>query len=361
MRVFTFSWFLILALLAVPASAGAQSLLFADGYGSDASEAKESALQELSQTVIAAVESDTESVTREEGDDFSSSFKNRIRVQSSSYFQGVRYSDPKETEEGVRIQASLDRSAVVSTAEQLLREIRTDLNTLSRAQVEEVRDKAVFLMAFSRYLPTNLDLNRSEVVAEAEEIRQLALKYLNFARISFQPEPEEASIKIDGENLAPGEMRLLAPGNYTYEIAAEGYHSKRERVYLSKGERRRLEVALVPQREGSIAIRLENSDDSALITEARRVFNRYSIQYSEDAPQVITLDVQQQFVTEISGMKIYNLQIAAEATVDGEVLLVRRGSQRNVAQSQVDARLKAITRALVQSILTSDEAENFWK
>jgi len=361
MRVFAFSWLLLLALLALPVSAEARSLLFADGYGADASEARERALQELSQTVIAAVESDTESVTREDGEDFSSSFKNRIRVQSSSYFQGVRYSDPQESSDGVRVQASLDRNAVINTAEHLLREIRTDLNTLSRAQVEQVRDKAVFLMAFSSYLPTNLDLNRSEVVDEAEEVRQLALQYLNFGRISFQTNPSDARITLDGERLDTGEMKLLPPGNYTYEVAAEGYHTKRERVYLSQGERRRLEVTLVPQREGSIAIRLENSNDQSLITEARRVFNRYSIQYAEDAPQVITLDVSQDFVTEISGMKIYNLQIAAEATVNGDVLIVRRGSQRNVAESQVDNRLKAITRALVQAILTSDEAEGFWK
>lgn len=361
MRVFTFSWLFILVLAIFPVNAEARSLLFAEGYGANPSEAREKALQELSQSVIAAVESDTESVVQEAGEDISSSFKNRIRVQSSAYFQGVRYSDPLETEEGVRIQASLDRNAVINTAEHLLREIRTDMDTLSRAQVEQVRDQAVFLMAFSSYLPTSLDLNRSEVIEEAEEIRQLALQYLNFGRISFQTQPENASITINGESLAVGEMRLLPPGNYTYEIAAEGHHTKRERVYLSQGERRRLEVALVPQREGSIAIRLEGSDDTSLITEARRVFNRYSIQYAEDAPQVITLDVSRTFVTEISGMKIYNLQIAAEATVNGNVLLVRRGSQRNVAESQIDARLKAITRALVQAILTSDEAEGFWK
>jgi|GEM_PF-2439310 hypothetical protein len=361
MRLIIFSWFLLLALMSVPVNAGAQSLLFANGYGSNASEAKESALKELSQTVLAEVESDTESVTREDGGDFSSSFKNRIRVESSAYFQGVRYSEPREAAEGIRIQASLDSRAVVSTTEQLLREIRTDLDTLSRAQIEQLRDKAVFLMAFSRYLPTNLDLKRSEVMTEAEEARQLALKYLNFGRVSFQPQPEDASIEIDGTRLDAGEMRLLPPGRYSYAIAADGYHTKRERVYLSKGEYKRLEVSLVPRHEGRIAIRLKNSDDSPLITEARRVFNRYSIQYSENAPQVITLDVQQQFVTEISGMKIYNLQIAAEATVEGKVLLIRRGSQRNVAQSQVDARLKAITRALVQSILTSDEAEDLWK
>ncbi|SFB89981.1 PEGA domain-containing protein [Marinospirillum celere] len=361
MRVFVKYLALMLLLLALPVSAEARKLLFADGYGETPAEARENALQELSQTVIAAVESDTESITRDDGIEFSSSLKNRIRVQSSSYFQGVRYSEPREENGSFRIQAQLDRNAVINTVEHLLRELRTDLNTLNRAQIEAIQDQATFLMAFSNYLPTNLDLDAGEVVSEAQEIRQLATRYLNFGRISFQPSPSDARIRIDGETLSAGEMKLLPPGNYTYEISADGYHTKQERVYISQGERRRLEVSLVPRRDGSIALRLENSDNQSLITEARRVFNRYSIQYSEQAPQVITLDVQQNFVTEISGMKIYNLQIAAEATVDGEVLLVRRGSQRNVAESQIDARLKAITRALVEAILTSEEAESFWQ
>ncbi|WP_114418309.1 carboxypeptidase-like regulatory domain-containing protein [Marinospirillum perlucidum] len=352
---------LILLTLAVSFQAVASNRLFADGYGNTPEEAREKALQELSQTILAAVESDTESVTRLEGDNYSNSLNNRIRIQSNSYFQGVSYSEPRQVEDGYRVQASLDREALLDTSRQLQRDLDQNLDILSRAQIQEIQDKASFLMAFSNYLPSDARPGPEQVASLAESKREEASKYLNFARISFLPEPIDASIEINNENLAADEQLLLPPGRYSYRIAAEGYHPEEARIYLAAGERRRLEVTLAPRREGSVALRLENSSDERLITRARRVFNRYSIQYAATSPQVISLDVSQEFVTEVAGMKIYNLRITAEASKGGQVLVVKRGSQRNVAESQVDSRLLAITEALVEALLKSVEIAGFWE
>lgn len=348
-----------LVLICLPLQLQAR-LLSAEGYGNSITEARESALQELSQMVLSAVASDMESITRLDGGEVTDTIENRLRIQSSSYFQGVSYSEPQRTDGSYRVRAILDADAAQRTAEQLLREIRIDLNTLSRNELQALQDKAVFLMAFTAHVPESPAMTRSSLVDEAGNIRQQIFRYLNFARITFELEPRSAEVRLGDERLQSGEMRLVAPGNYQYQVTAADHHTLRNQLFLSAGEQRRINLALVPVRTGSVALQLINSTDQALLDEARRVFGSYNIQYAATSPQIIRLEVQQQLVTEISGIKVYNLRMVAEAYKGNDVILVRRASQNNVVEAQVDSRLRAITRALVQAILSSPEAEKLW-
>ncbi|SFX49554.1 hypothetical protein [Marinospirillum alkaliphilum] len=348
-----------LLLACLPLQLHAQQLS-AEGYGQSITEARESALQELSQMVIAAVASDMESITRLDGGEVTDTIENRLRIQSSSYFQGVSYSEPQRVDGSYRVRATLSTDAARRTAEHLLREIRVDLNTLSRHELLSLQDQAVFLMAFAAYVPESTTLSRNSLINEAGSIRQNIFRYLNFARITFELEPRTAVVRLGDEQLQSGEMRLVAPGNYQYQVTAADHHTLRNQLFLSAGEQRRINLALVPLRTGSVALQLINSSDQALLDEARRVFGSYNIQYATTSPQVIRLEVQQQLVTEISGIKVYNLRMVAEARKGNDVVLVRRASQNNVVEAQVDSRLRAITRALVQAILSSPEAENLW-
>lgn len=346
---------LLALLLSTPAVA---TTLSAEGYGKDVTSAREAALQELSQTVLSSIRSDMESITRLEGAEVADSIQNRLRVESNSYFQGVVYSEPRSVDGSLLVRASLDASAIQRTAEQLLREIRVDLATLSRNEILTLQDKAVFLMAFATYLPSN---TASSTTQQADQVHQLAYRFLNFAQVTFEAQPSDTKIRLGEFDLHSGEMQLIPPGNYSYQASASGFHNQRGQLFFSAGERRRIPLSLVPERDGSVAIQLINSTDQNLINEARRVFGSFNIQYASSSPQVIKLEVEQDFVTEISGIKIYNLRIVAEAHKNNQVILVRRASQNNVVDAQVDSRLRAITRALVQAILTSPEAEQLWQ
>lgn len=352
MRVFLMLFTALL--LSTPAAAQ----LTAEGYGKDINSAREAALQELSQRVFSSIRSDMESITRLEGAEVTDTIQNRISIESSSYFQGVEYSEPRSVDGSLQVRASLDSRAIQRTAEQLLREIQVDMATLSRNETLTIQNKAVFLMAFASYLPSPA---AEQTQQQADQIQQLAYRYLNFAQLTFETQPASASIQLGEFNLQSGKMQLIPPGNYRYQATAEGYHNQQGQVFLSAGERRRLPLSLVPERDGSVALELINSTDQNLINEARRVFGSFNIQYAASSPQVIKLEVEQDFVTEISGIRIYNLRMVAEAHKNNQVILVRRASLNNVVDAQVDSRLRAITRALVQAILTSPEAEQLWQ
>lgn len=352
---------LVLALLlSAPTAAGTLSRvsLSAEGYGKDVISAREAALQELSQRVLSNIRSDMESITRLEGAEITDSIQNRLSIESRSYFQGVVYSEPRSVAGSLLVSASLDAAAIQQTAEHLLREIQVDLGTLSRHEILTLQDKAVFLMAFSAYLPSN---TASTSIQQADQQRQLAYRYLNFAQVIFEVQPADSRIQLGELDLRSGVMQLIPPGHYRYQASATGFHNQHGQVFLSAGERRRIPVSLVPERHGSVAVQLINSTDQNLSKEAQRVFGSFNIQYAATSPQVIQLEVQQDFVTEISGIKIYNLQLVAEARKNNQVVLVRRASQKNVIEAQVDSRLLAITRALIHAILTAPEAEQLWQ
>lgn len=352
-------WLGLLSLVFLITPLKSYGVLSAEGFGKTPNAARENALQELSQIISSAVQSDVGIRTELRDNQVSQDVSTSIAIQSSSYFQGVEYSQPRDDNGTLRVEARLPLEAAKKTVDQLLQDIRLDMSTLSRNQVTDLLDRAVFLSAFLKFMPSNsVDEGLTQL---ASEKRQLAYQYLNFAQVTFNAEPKDTLITVGKYTFKVGQTQLIPPGNYQYQASADNYQTRSERLYLSAGENRQVNFKLVPRTAGQVELRVMGEPKSLLFSEAQQVLAGFGISHQPESSNSMELRFEQQFVTEISGMKFFNLRLVVEAKKQEQPIIVRRASLNNVAESLVEARIKAMTKALFEAVLAAEETQAMWQ
>jgi hypothetical protein len=337
----------------------AQAVLSAEGWGSTPNAARENALQELSQVVSAAVNSDVTIRNELRDNQVTTDVASSLNVKSASYFQGVEYGMAMPEAQGYRIEAMLSRQAAQQTVSHLSQAISLDLMTLNRTQIQDVIDRAVFLSALLNLMPNDF-ANKAQSAQQANDTRALAFKHLNFARLTIHVKPEQASINLGQFKLASGQTELIAPGNYRLVVNAQGYQSINQPLSLSAGENRQLNLALVPRTGGQLQLDVQGEHADTIRAQSRQTLAGLGIAVQANVNNQISLKLDKQRVTEISGITFYNLRLSAEVTQGAQPILVRTASLNNIAESQVDARVKAMSHALINAVLSSDEIKVIW-
>lgn len=353
-------WLGVFGLWLVLTPIKSMAVLSADGWGNTPTAAQENALQELSQTVSAAVNSDITIRNELRDNQVTQDVRSALNVKSSSYFQGVEYSVPRSEAEGYRVSADLSRQAAEQTVRHLQQAINLDLMTLSRNQIQDVIDRAVFLSALLNLMPNDF-VHKAESIQQATDVRQLAFKHLNFARLTLHVKPENSRITLGQFTLNSGETQLIPPGNYRLQLSAEGYQSSDQPLALSAGEQRQLNRALVPSVQGQLNLVVIGEHAETIKMEARQAIIGYGIAVQHTTDNHIQMQLDQQRVTEISGTTFYNLRLSAEVSKAQQPVMIRTASLNNVAESLVDARIKAMSRALINAVLSSDDIKIIWQ
>jgi hypothetical protein len=336
-----------------------QAELTAEGFGSTPAEARDNALQELSQVVSAAVQSDVQIRTELRDNQVDQQARNELKIQSASYFQGVQYQHERPYDRGYKVDAVLDERGIEQTMNQLLLDIKQDMALLSRKQRQDVLERALFLGALANYLPKNHALANS-ATTQAQLAREEAYRYLNMAQLTFYTQPPHTQIRIGNVQFKNGQAEWLKPGSYRFEAKADGYQTKLDQIGLSAGELRQVEIKLVPKTAGQIELSVQGEQADLVFSEAKQIVAGYGLRHQSNADIQLQLNVEQNQVTEISGIKFYRLRIVAEIQKNGQPILVRRASSNNVADSQVENRTKALTKALIEALLSSEEVKGLW-
>lgn len=353
------SWLLLASFWLVLIPLKAQAVLSAEGWGTTPNAARENALQELSQTVSAAVRSDVTIRNELQNNQVSTDVASSLNVKSASYFQGVEYGMAMPEAQGYRIEALLSRQAAQQTVSHLSQAISLDLMTLNRTQIQDVIERAVFLSALLNLMPNDF-ANKAQSLQLASDIRALGFKHLNFARLTIYVKPNQATLRLGTFTLMPGQTELIPPGNYRLISNAEGYQSINQPLALSAGENRQLNLALVPRIAGQVQLNVEGEHADNIQAQARQTLAGLGVAVESNVNNQISLKLDKQLVTEISGITFYNLRLSAEVSHGQQPILVRTASLNNVADSQVEMRVKAMSNALINALLSSDEIKKIW-
>ncbi|WFE68664.1 hypothetical protein P8S54_10710 [Thiomicrospira sp. R3] len=349
-------WLIALSFWALTSQQGlAQTILSAQGWGETPQIAQQNALQELAQLVYSAVQSDITLQQELNRHQHSQSVNSMIRIQSGGFFQGVQYSDPYHEFGQITVHAHLNAQAIKQTISQIKQALAVEFNTLNRTQLEQALEQAVFLNSFLNIIPPGLVDSQAEK-NHAQALRQQIYKYLNYAQLRLFIQPSHAQVELGKQTFDHQASQLIAPGTLPYKIYAQGYHSREGRLQLSPGENRQLTIALIPAFSGQINIEVRGHNRHAVFEQARLQLARYGLTHQTLTEQNITLRLKLEptFLTEINSVRFYNLRLVAEVTKDSKSVLVRIANVKQVTDSTMEARTRAMINSLIDAVLVHE-------
>ncbi|WP_171909964.1 LPP20 family lipoprotein [Aquisalimonas asiatica] len=330
--------------------------LSATGYGDSESAARADALRSLSEQVVAEVDGETEVRTTIDADGERESMDSRIATRSEGYFEGVDYAAPESSDDHYQVEARLPDSGLVATLDQIRRDLDRDFAAMSPRDLEAAVDRADFGLALAGYAsrPT---AEVEQAVEAFEAARGDAVRYLDFARITFDVEPDDARITLEDTRLDNRQQQLVPTGVYRYRIEADGYQPETDSLRVNSDTDRTETIALVPDVDAVVRLDAPDCCERA----ARRVLGDYGFRVADDAPVTLRFQLDQTYLTEVSGEAYYRLQGEVESLRDGDVVASNSATLRQVGESAVDDRSAAVIGALTRAIISGERARTLFQ
>ncbi|MCG5548886.1 carboxypeptidase-like regulatory domain-containing protein [Halorhodospira halochloris] len=334
-------------------STSAAATLTATGYGSSEREARSQALQGLSQNIATEIEGEIEVRTTIDADGAREEMDERIAARSAGYFEGVEYSEAEQVNGEKRVEARLSQDALLQTLRQLRRSADRELDAMSNHEIGELIDRADFGIALAGYARGGQRTQAEEIAAELEEKRAAAMRFLDFGHLTFDIQPDQAQILLEGERIDNRQRQLLPPGVYRYRIEADGYRTETASLRLSAHSNETISFAMVP--DVAASVRLEGTD--CCPRAARRALGEYGISVDDNSAVTLRFTFNQEHLAEIGGQSYYRLQAEVEGLYEGQVMASNRATLRRVAEGQLDSRSTALVEALTRAIISGEDGK----
>lgn len=338
----------------------AQAILTAQGWGDTPQTAQKQALQELTQQVYTAVQSDIRIQQTLEQNQMQRSVNSLIHLQTEGFFQAVHYSAPYEDLGQITVHASLDAEGVKKTIQQLKQNLALNLNSLSRNQLEHALLQAQFLNNFLNILPPGL-VNLQVEKEHAQQLRQQLYRQLNYAQLRLYIQPQNAQLTLGHQQVDHLKNLLIPAGEIPFKILAEGYHKREGRWFLSAGENQQRTIALIPILSGNIEIETRGYKANEVLEQAAFHLTGYGLNRHANAEVLLRLKLEPTLLTEINGIRFYHLRLIAEVKQGSKTLLVRSATSRNISENRLETRTQAMVKALIEAVLVHEEMETLFK
>ena len=332
--------------------------LSAVGYAENEKKAKESALTELANQVSAKVDSEFKSSTTVTNQKLDKSVKNDLKVSSNVYFQGVTYSNAVQTQSGYEITAELSDQAIEDTLAFLQKELHKDMSGLSKRALKKLLSKAEIAYALANFSISKEDIQEDIKVQEA-----LVQKYLTFGQVTFNIKPSTAVVMVNDEPYELFKTYLLASTKkYNFEIQAEGYYTEEGTLSFGKGEKRTIAKQLIKKSDEGAKVYVDVKSD---IGEFQDTVSGILLSYgvgitpSSTATNSIRFTFDKQFITEVSGMKVYKVTVQMSAYKGSDKIMQKKVKLKNVVDSNYITKVNKGVKALTKYLLKKQDMKAF--
>ena len=321
-----------------------------NGYGKSIEEAKSNALQELVFMLQTSVKTTFELKTKVHNGGINSSedANNQLSMNSSSFFRGLHYSDPLNTQNGYEVQVVLTQEGLEKTQDALQEDIFRDLHPLSRIQKEQSLEKVAILRSLFPYIHPSKNLQQ-RLITKEKEIN----KYLNMARVTFVTNAQNAKIEIGGKYYKNGEEFFLEKGRYHYTILADGYHDEDGVIYLQAGISKTFYKNFIKLQDTSIQVYIQNNSDFNIDAQIRAILSKYSIQTTKEAYAINALyySFTKEFLDTFGTTKFYRFSLKVDAYKGTKIFMSKKATIKRVASSRLVQKSAKLTKALTKALL----------
>ncbi len=324
-------------------------VLKACGYGKNFNEAKNNSLRTLSETILSNVKAQEVLKRSLKGRKIKREYQSETKVSTAVLVKGVLFEDLGRSPEGYKVCAVLTESGLKETIDFLKKALSVDYSKLNYQQLKNLKGAAFLLLSISEF-------------AKDEKAQNFAINalnklnmFLNYARLTVNVSPQDATIEIDGKTYRPGQTILLPPKReYVLKIYAKGYVPATKRVYLGSRQRESLYVVLPKKIEGK-TVRVV-TDVTSVKEIATEILKNSGFEIAADSPNKIVIDVYDS-PQKIDEYTKHNLVVVVKYFESGRLVAQKRGKMKpffttaQTEQSVLPKKVEKLTSAVLKALL----------
>lgn len=307
-----------------PASAEDDLLSFAvlkgRGIGKDEKSAKFSALSELSSSIVVAVSSQLQISQEEKDGKYSQSLKEDIKTRSDTFLKGVRFTKPEKTGNGIEITAFMTEKDVINTISYLLKTMPFDIETLSPEKFDDVLT-AIYLSYSLLYAVSDAQVKeRQKYINILNNLKAEIENLATSGSIYFSAKGGiSGKVEISGKEYALNKKIHLQPGNYNFTVKSDGYKTLGGKFFISKGDKKFVELILVPEKMGKKEVYLRVESPVRMIDDIEKTLLDFGIvpTQNKNLPHSLVV-VLKGTTTKVDNYERYTLEVDVHTFKNGQ-------------------------------------------
>ena len=344
------------------------AVLKGTGTGEDEKSAKNDALSQLANSIVADIVSKTV-ITQEERDGkYTESLKNDILIRSNVFLKGVLFTKPAKKEGFVEVTAFMTQNSIVNTITYLLKTMPEDIDTLPPEKYDDVLTM-IYLSYSLLYAVSDRQVpEREKYIAALSALKAEIEKLASHGSIYFQAASDaKGEVEINGKSYELNKKIFLKPANYKFAVKLDGYRNINGFVNLFKGDKKFVEIPLVPELSGNHEIFLQVGSQVEMTGEIEKALLDLGIvpTQKEELPHKVTVVVKAASV-QVDGYERITLSVDINTFKNGEKFKIAHYDHKPffvTAQNkseQVKEESRKVALAVVKKFLSTIDLKEFF-
>ncbi|MBO7126329.1 hypothetical protein J6W78_02145 [bacterium] len=234
------------------------AVLKGTGTGEDEKSAKNDALSQLANSIVADIVAKTVISQEERDGKYTESLKNDILIRSNVFLKGVLFTKPVKKNGVVEITAFMTRDSIVNTITYLLKTMPEDIETLSPEKYDDILTM-IYLSYSLLYAVTDRQIpEREKYIAALGTLKAEIEKLSSHGSVYFQTSSDvKGEVEIEGKSYELNKKIFLKPFSYKFSVKLNGYKNVNGSLNIKNGDKKFVEIPLVPELSGNQEIFLK--------------------------------------------------------------------------------------------------------
>ena len=344
------------------------AVLKGTGSGEDEKSAKNDALSQLANSIVADIVSKTVISQEERDGKYTESLKNDILIRSNVFLKGVLFTKPVKKEGFVEVTAFMTRNSIENTITYLLKTMPEDIETLSPEKYDDVLTMIYLSYSLLYAVGERQVPEREKYIAALSALKAEIEKLASHGSVYFQAgSGVKGEVVIGGKSYELNKKIFLKPANYKFSVKLDGYRNVSGIVNLLKGDKKFVEIPLVPELSGNFEIFLSVESPVRMNGEIEKALLDFGISptHKEELPHKVVIVVKTSSV-QVEGYERVTVSVDINTFKNGEKFKVTHYDHKPffVTAQNRDGKVKEESRkvalAVVKKFLSTIDLKAFF-
>ena len=345
-----------------------KAVLKGTGIGEDEKTAKADALAQLGSSIVANVSSHLFMSQEENDGNYSESLKNDVVIRSDVFLKGVKFTKPARKDENVYVTAFMTQESIINTIAYLLETMPEDIDTLSPEKFDDVLTM-IYLSYSLLYAVTDSQIpERGKYIEMLGSLKKEIETAATHGSVYFSAESgAKGNVEIAGGSFELNKKIFLKPGNYKFSVKLDGYKNLSGSFQLSKGDKKFVEIFLVPENPERHEVFLKVASQLPIAEDIDKAMLDFGIvpTQKEELPHQIAVVVKTASV-KVDSYERYTISVDISTFRNGEKFKVAHYEHKPffvTAQNRsekVKEESRKISSAVVKKFLSSIDLKEFF-
>ncbi|MGI6393236.1 MAG: hypothetical protein ACOX2F_00655 [bacterium] len=343
------------------------AVLKGTGYGNSEKSAKMDALTQLSHSIVAKIKGETSLSQAEKDGKYTETLTNDITINSAVFLKGVEYTAPKKTPKGYEVTAFMSAKAVVNTISYLVKTLPEDLAALDPVKYDSTLTTIYLAFSLLYSVSEQAVPEKPKYIKLLSEVKKEIERLATYGSIYFSAKAGiKGSVEIDGKKEGINKKIFLKPNKYSFVVKAEGYKSLQGSLHISKGDKKFVELVLIPENIPKKEVHLQVISDVRIVDDIEKALLDFGIipAQDEELPHWIVVKLKGTVIT-VDNYRKYVLEVDVHTFKNGQKYRITHYEHKPFFVTPQNEKLKIreetkkVSLAVVKKFLSSINLEDF--